>query len=248
MVCQKNLSYQCVLGFAFFVEFLTFSLAAPSLRAQSLKVSITFPPVENRGTLSRTAGGGTRGGDCLTGKTPLTALTPTNNIGTTVSGNPTFFWYIPQSEAKSAEFVVTDNQYQEIYATTLALNGTPGVVSLSLPATVSLETGKDYYWYVLLICDPKNREQDMFVEGVVKRTELSLEQKTKLAAATEPLKQAEMYAQAKIWQETLAILAQLRHDRPNDSKVIDAWKELLNSVELEAIATEPLVKCCKADK
>jgi hypothetical protein len=46
----------------------------------------------------------------------------------------------------------------------------------------------------------------------------------------------------------LAILAQLRHDRPNDSKVIDAWKELLNSVELEAIATEPLVECCKAEK
>jgi hypothetical protein len=182
------------------------------------------------------------------GNTPLTALTPSNNVATTVSANPTLFWYVPQSEAKSAEFVVIDNQKNEIYATTLALNGSPGIVKLSLPATVSLETGKDYTWQLALICDPTDRSGDQVVEGLIERTALSSAQKTRLAAATDPLKQAEVYAQARIWQETIAILAQLRRDRPNDSNVTNAWKELLNSVELPAIATAPLVECCTADK
>jgi hypothetical protein len=142
--------------------------------------------------------------------------------------------------------VVSDNQDNEIYQTTLALNGTPGIVKLSIPATVALEPGKEYWWHFGLICNRENRSQDKFVEGIIERSELSSEQKTKLAQATEPLRQAEVYAGAKVWQETLTILAQLRHDRPNDSDITEAWKELLKSVQLEAIATEPLSECCTA--
>jgi hypothetical protein len=174
-------------------------------------------------------------------------LTPTNNVGTTVSANPTLFWYVPQTEAKSAEFVIVDARGNEIYQTALALNGTPGVVQLSLPASVSLETGKDYQWYFGLVCDRGQQSQEAFVRGAIERTELNLEQKTKLAAAKEPLEKAEVYARAKVWQETLMILAQLRSERPNDSKITQVWKELLDSVQLEAIATEPLIKCCKAE-
>jgi hypothetical protein len=169
-------------------------------------------------------------------------------VGTTVSANPTLFWYVPETEAKFAQLVVYDNpdKKNEIYQTTLALNGTPGVVKLSLPATVALEPGKEYRWHFGLICNREDRSQDKFVEGVIERTELSSEQKTKLAQATEPLKQAEVYAGATVWQETLTILAQLRHDRPNDSDITEAWEELLKSVQLKDIATQPLSECCTA--
>lgn len=247
MGCQKSVSSWGALSVALFVEFLTFSSLTPQLRAQSLEVSLTFPPTANRGAPARTAGGGTRGiRTCVKGKIPLTALAPSNNVGTTVSGNPTLFWYVPQTEAKFAQLVVSENQDKEIYQTTLALNGTPGVVKLSLPATVALEPGKEYWWRFGLICNREDPSQNKFVEGVIERTELSSEQKTKLEQATEPLKQAEVYAGAKVWQETLTILAQLRHDRPNDSDITEAWKELLKSVQLEAIATEPLSECCTA--
>jgi hypothetical protein len=57
-----------------------------------------------------------------------------------------------------------------------------------------------------------------------------------------------VYAQAEIWQETISILAQLRHDRPTDTAVTEAWKELIDSVELdEAIATAPLLDCCTTE-
>jgi hypothetical protein len=110
-----------------------------------------------------------------------------------------------------------------------------------------LEPGKEYWWDFRLICNTESPSPKEFVEGIIERTELTSEQKRKLEQATEPLKQAEVYARAKVWQETLMILAQLYRDRPNDSHISEAWKELLQSVQLEAIATKPLVECCKAE-
>jgi hypothetical protein len=86
-------------------------------------------------------------------------------VGTTVLGSPTLFWYVPETKAESAEFEVVDAQRKNVYLTTLALNGTPGVVNLSLPKTVSLEAGKEYTWQLALVCNPLNRRQDMFVEA-----------------------------------------------------------------------------------
>jgi hypothetical protein len=87
------------------------------------------------------------------------------------------------------------------------------------------------------------------VEGWLKRTELSWDEKRKLAAVQEPLEQAEIYAKAKLWENALTIMVQLRSERPNDIKVTNAWKELLASVYIidEAVARAPFLECCKVD-
>lgn len=247
MSCQKYLSYLSALGAALCVEVVAFSSVTP-LSAEPLKVSLTFPPVENVGAPGRTTGGGQRGhSSCVKGRIPLTVLAPSNNLGTTVSGNPTLFWYVPETEAQSAKFEMIDNQRNEIYTTTLPLKGTPGVVKLSLPANVSLQPDKNYIWQLTLNCDSENQSDQMLVQGLVKRIELNAQQKTQLAAATEPLQKAQVYAEAQVWQETLTILAQLHSTRPDDPEITKAWKELLESVQLEPIATEPLVDCCTID-
>ena len=252
MRCQKSLACLSTLTVALFIELLSFSLAASQLRAQSIKVSVIFPPTEPRGAPPTTMGGGTRRGPdrtvCFNNNPPLRALTPTNNVITTVSANPALFWYVPKTEAKSAEFVLFDSEWNELYKTTVAVKGTPGIVKLSLPESVDLETGKKYQWKFSLICDDENWPDTRFVTGLIERTELNLEEQIKLAATREPLKQAEVYAEAAIWQETLSLLAQLRYERPNDLKVNNAWKELLTSVKLDAIATQPLVECCRVDE
>jgi hypothetical protein len=131
------------------------------------------------------------------------------------------------------------------------------VVKLSLPSTVALETNKKYDWTFALKCNPNpNHESedemvqapDVMVKGSLKRTVLTSVQKTQLATAKQPLKQAEVYAKAGIWQEAISILAQLRHDHPSDRNVDVAWKDLLESVELENIANKPLVECCRAEQ
>jgi hypothetical protein len=169
-------------------------------------------------------------------------------VVTTVSAQPTLFWYIPKTQVKTADFVVYQRG-QIVYQTQLALKGTPGVVQLSLPPTVALETGREYNWKLVFNCNPTGESGNTeMVEGEIKRTVLTSTQKSQLAAAKQPLKQAEVYAKAGVWQETINILAQLRRDRPSDRDVNAAWKELLESVDLKNIASEPLVECCRADK
>ncbi len=251
MRCQKSLACLSTLTVALFIELLSFSLAASQLRAQSIKVSVIFPPTEPRGAPPTTLGGGQRGPDrtvCFNNNPPLRALTPTNNIITTVSANPALFWYVPKTEAKSAEFVLFDSEGNELYKTNVAVKGPPGIVKLSLPESVELEMGQEYQWKFSLICGDENWADTRFVTGLIERTELNLEEQIKLAATREPLKQAEVYAEAAIWQETLSLLAQLRYERPNDLKVNNAWNELLTSVKLDAIATQPLVECCRVDE
>lgn len=249
MAWHKYLLYPGIFALTLGVELFNVSLAAPQVKDSLQKVaSVAFPPASRRGAPSRTAGGGQRGSECVNqDNPPLTVLAPADNLGTTVAANPTLYWYIPQTQAKSAQFVVFDQQEDEVYQTKLGLKGVSGVVKLSLPETVSLTPGKRYRWVLSLNCSTKDKFMNPFVMGNLQRTELSDRDKTKLAATKEPLKQAEVYAGARIWQETLTLVAQQRQIRPNDPNVMVAWKELLKSVELDAIVNEPLLDCCTVE-
>ena len=222
-------------------------LPQPLQAHPELQVSLKFPPTEPRPDVpARTPGGGTRRGPSCTqqGKIPLTVLMPTSNVGTTVAANPTLFWYVPQTTAKAADFVIFDDKDNQVYQVTLALPGTPGIANYSLPANVSLEAGKTYKWQFALVCQPRDPSGDQLVEvveGLIKRTELSPKLKAQLVQAP-PLEQAKLYAQAGIWQETLTILAQLRSSRPTE------WEELLKSVGLDAIAQAPFAEYRAAEK
>jgi hypothetical protein len=126
-----------------------FSSLPVGLRAQPYpewKLSLEFP-VDKVGQPPSTDSGGTRG-QCFKnqqnqeGKMPLTALMPRNpltnrpvNQTLTVAANPTFFVYVPEASAKSAEnlvfaeFSVYDAQDNEVYQTTFPL---PTVVPMFL--------------------------------------------------------------------------------------------------------------------
>lgn len=197
------------------------------------------PP--DRGAPTNTAGGATRGSSfCVTGKTPLTVLVPSSRIGLTVAARPTFFVYVPPTSAKTAEFVLQDDKDNDIYRTTVELTGTPGVVSLALPATApALAVGKDYLWYFSIVCQPKDRLEDVFVSAWVQRV-----QPTK--TVTDALKRASardrpnVYAQASLWYDTLSSLAELRRSNPNDARLTSDWTQLLNFVGLNKVSREPL--------
>lgn len=266
MGCLKLLDSIKLVTCLFLPTVAIFAVLSPNLLAQlasEWKVSIKFPPTEERGSHNITVGAGgrlylfprekptlenegeiqpdteptTEQGSCIDRtKTVLTSLMPTrNNLGTTVSSNPTLYWYIPKTTAKVAQFVLVDNQGKIVYTTKMLVSGTPGIVKLNLPPTVSLELDNNYKWQLSLICDPRDWQKDEWVQGFIKRVELNQDLKTKLENVT-PLEQAKVYAEAKIWQETLTNVAELRNSNPA------AWEELLNSVGLEAIAKQPFIK------
>ncbi|HBL57380.1 MAG TPA: hypothetical protein DDZ80_02105, partial [Cyanobacteria bacterium UBA8803] len=258
---HKYLSGLGALSFAICVELVTFSLLMPSLRAQSLEVSLTFPSGQDVGAPARTGGGGQRSGPgCLKGKIPLTALTPKNNLVKTVSDKATLFVYVPETQVKSAELVVVDEEGEQ-YKSPVTLTKTGGIVELSWPATLSLQTGKEYKWQLSILCDSEDRSTEQFVRGLIQRQPMTTPEtnpeelnKNLAALATNPqdakkrlMKQAEEYAQTESWSEVLTILARLQQRLPNDPEIADSWQELLNSQDLAAIATQPLVSCCTAN-
>lgn len=214
------------------------AILAPHSVAQSsraFQVSVGFPPVQDRGAPARTAGGGVRGGDAcvVPGEKPLTALMPTNNVGTTVDPKPTLFVYVPQTNVKAAELSITDKEGNQVVRE-VELTGKAGVIEVSMPEDASLEEGKEYHWQFAIVCNADERSGDIYVEGLIERTELSPELTKKLDGAA-PLEKAQLLAENQIWLDTLKILAQLRSSKPAE------WEGLLKSVDLDALATAPFV-------
>lgn len=200
----------------------------------------------NRGAPGQRDAAATRGNlSCPSGdKPPLTALVPSTNLGLTVTEHPTFWFYVPYTltPKHSIEFVLKDGK-KYVYKTKFPGMGTPpGVVSLRLPSTVSLEADKDYDWYFLIYCDLQNKNKFVFVNGSVRRVKRS-DLKSQLQSAT-PQQRLTLYATNGIWYEALTNLAERMRAYPQDDKLNDDWAGLLQSVGLEAIATESIIQCC----
>ena len=193
----------------------------------------------------RRVGAGTRG-PCTNPKQPLVALIPDTNLGLTAEKYPTFFWFVPPTPARTAEFVLNNEKKQEVYKTTFAINGTPGVISVTLPPNATLpplEVNKNYSWTFSLICNPSDPSAVDFVQGWVQRVALSPNVGNQLAKAA-PRDRPAIYAGAGIWNDTLKSLSELRRTNPRDRTLTTDWETVLKSVGLETVAKAPLVQCC----
>lgn len=210
-----------------------------SFPAAQLISQIFRPP--NRGAPPRTVGGASRGG-CLRASSQLTALTPVESLGLTTASHPTFFWYIPRTNSPTAEILIQDDHDTDIYHATIPLPGTSGIVSFTLPETAPpLEAGKTYQWYISLVCVANDRLQDVFTSAGVQRVEAEV-------ALTEQLQQAgendrpQIFAEAGIWHEAIASLAEQLRSNPTDPQLLSQWQALLTSVGLVQVIDQPLVE------
>lgn len=207
-----------------------------------------IPP--NRGLPGRREGGGTRG-NCLDQQQQLrtlVALNPTTNFSVTVSELPTLYWFVPQSTAKSAEFVLSNAQGEELYTLTFPITGQAGIISVKLPAianSTALEIGKDYQWSFTVVCDTQDLSGNPSTSGWIQRREVTPELTQQLAGVAEG-DRFSVYRNAGIWQEALTNLAEQRRKQPNDPSIQSRWRDLLQSVGLEGLASAPIVSCCEA--
>lgn len=215
------LKYSAVLN-----HLLSVGIVLSSVLFPSIGYSLEFPETSGTGAPERTASGGRRDQSCLQGGAmSATALVPLNNLVTTVAEKPSLFFYLPATQAKTAEFVLMDNQGNELAQKMITLTGEAGVMDVKLPDTAKLETNQNYWWELAIICNPQDRTQDLFIQGKLQRQELPTEFVRQLETA-DLLQQAQLYADAGIWHEALAIALRLRDTHPN------ALAGLLQSVGL----------------
>jgi hypothetical protein len=214
----------------------------------TLSAFAQYVPPNNLCIPGRREGGGTRG-DCLNSPQPLMALMPENSYGETISAYPTFFWFVPDVPAQAAEFVLYDDDGNEVYYTTFRVTGTSGILSLTLPETADLlplEMGKSYEWVFSLICDEQDRSGDLFTTGWLRRVESTPTLQQQLTTATTS-DRANVYAQQGLWYDALAEIATQYRANPSDAAIANQWTLLLNSVGLASFTSEPLLPNPNAD-
>ena len=223
----------------------------PQTSAGDWRISQAYVP-PNRQAPSVTAGGASRGGCFKDRQQLLKSLTPPDNLTLTTQEYPTFYWYIPESNAKELQFEVRydDSNPQTWQKITLPVPSKPGVISINLQNTnlPALKVGQTYHWFLRMVCtnDSGDRSGDAIVEGWIERTESNdLQQKL---TGVDPSDRADIYAAAGIWQDSVAILAELLRASPNDEAVAAKWQKLLSSAGLNQIANKPLVECCKTNR
>lgn len=192
----------------------------------------------------------------------LTAMLPTSNLGLTTRPFPTFFAYIPPNNAQSAEFrLIEEEDDQEIFVGQVQMPRSSGakadykyqsaVLSLPLPTAglgEGLKPGKRYLWAVLLVCNAKNRAEDIVVTGVVQRVGavylkgLDAETQRKLNGINQASAQEKLniYGAAGIWHDLLADVATLRQKNP--TSYTGEWQSLLSEQGLSSLSPIPVVE------
>ncbi|MEH2273903.1 MAG: DUF928 domain-containing protein [Nostoc sp.] len=199
----------------------------------------------------RVRGGAKRGEPiCPLTKPKLTALVPftksdevINVWGQTTLQRPSWFFYVPYTKNSpyEVEFVLQDQDSNEISRPPIALPDKPGVIRVSLPSTApALALNKQYRWFFTINCNKQTISPPTFVEGVIVRVELNPTVVKKLQTP-ELLKQYAIYAENGIWYDALTILAQLRQKNPKDATLQAEWRHLLDQIDLDDIAAEPIL-------
>lgn len=226
--------------------------AQTPINANSIVPIVSFEPPDDQQTLDDSRGGASRptavkcSQDQATSPS-MTPLTPGSKLGLTVAAHPTFFVYIPATSAQQAHFTLKDDNNRGVYQTLLPISNEGGVVGITLPEDKpALELGKTYSWSVALICQPTQTDTPM-VRGQVRRVEVKAGQipsnfLNSMNSQKSALEQAALYGKAGIWYDSINLLAQLRKTQPNDQTLATNWVKLLDSVGLEAIANQPLLK------
>lgn len=217
-------------------------LSSMSLVVTPSLAQVTFNPPKEQAPKSSSGGASRDTSTCgadmtATTKASVTPLLPKNNIGLTIAEHPTVLVYIPKTNAKKALFSLQDEQTKQYYQTILPLPEKHGVMEVKIPNSVAaLKTGKNYQWSLVIICTEELEPDSPWISGWIRRVEANL------SLNNQPtLELVSQLAKMGIWYDSLSTLAQLKRSQPNNSTVATSWQELLNSVELNAIANEPLI-------
>ncbi|MGL5059543.1 MAG: DUF928 domain-containing protein, partial [Microcoleus sp.] len=94
-----------------------------------------YIPPQNPSKPKETGTNTTRGGSCEGDSAAvLTALVPFSHVGQTISGHPTFTWFVPDRTSRPLQFRLFSRSGQLLYRT--EMQSQPGIMSVALPANL----------------------------------------------------------------------------------------------------------------
>lgn len=218
------------------------------------RIRLNLPDLRAPGNLE---GAAVRGGCKLPAGEQLRGLLPPSAIGLTTAAHPTLMLYVPPALEETVNGDIPTHFFQlevtlrdlagKTVSATFPLPPQSGIVSLPLPEDQTLALDQPYQWIVKAFCSPADLEKIFHPPsgmgiGWIQRIAPDAALTTQLAqAAPEAIPQH--YAAAGIWYDAVSQLASLYAKQPN---LAGDWRGLLEAVDLDAIADQPLLDCCTA--
>lgn len=175
---------------------------------------------------------------------PATMASTDLPVQLTISDRPTFFVNVPQTSATQAEFVLQGTGKEILLDKIVPVTASKGIMNYTLPGDFPrLKVGQKYSWRFSLVCDPTggDRSGDPVTSGWIQRVQPTAIVAAQLQTAT-PRQRVLIYADNGYWYDTLKTLADLRAANPSDLTLVRDWKDLLQSVSLDAIVNQPLIQ------
>lgn len=148
----------------------------------------------------------------------MTALAPISYLGKTIAKHPTFAWFNhgdrpPLTKLSLYEYDATAKNLKPQPLFSTELQPTHGINFFSLPADQpDLATDKTYVWQVVVICDQQNPSRNIFVRRPVQVTEVTTQLQQSLDRTQDPVKRLQIYAQAGLWYDAIAVAASHKTD------------------------------------
>ena len=188
------------------------SAAPPTSMMIASNMPIFVPP--NRGAPPMRLGGATRKARIDPALPRIEALVP-EEPGWTLEAQPVLYWYLESTTDVPIEFGLQRvDPAQEIVKTRLEKPAKPGVQRIDLAEYgVKLEPGGLYFWFVKLVPDRNDHEQDKIVGGGIRRVSAPAGLSSELAKpdASRPHE----LAKAGIWYDAIEEYSSAISSRPS---------------------------------
>jgi hypothetical protein len=220
---------------------------------------LRFP---NRGIPTGRRRGGTSRNDCPVLDKSLTALVPGQEssqkrslkyaskknglnesksfLAPTIGAYPTFWVYVPQltNSAQTGEFILQNEQGQDIYRTLVDLPTKSGILGLKVPTKPhnALKTGQRYHWYFKTYCGGTDDSSGyVYVDAWIKKIALNSATKEQLEA--NKLNDAQVFINHNLWYEAVNSLAIKRLENMQKKE----WHKLLGLLNLSDLNNEKIL-------
>ncbi|MEM9484253.1 MAG: DUF928 domain-containing protein [Cyanobacteria bacterium P01_F01_bin.116] len=162
---------------------------------------------------------------CAKSTSPLVAIVPETNLGTTAVAEPTLWLSVPEvTTTKQLEFRLFNAQNEIIYHTHLSVEPTNDLVGLDLSSMANapkLEVDQRYRWTASIICNPTSPSENISVEGWVDRVDAS---NSNSGSETMTL-----------WYDRLGLVVEELQRQPHNQDVLSQWQTLMASARLDQI-------------
>jgi len=221
-------------------------LTSPALAIPTQTQSKNFsyvPP--QRGMPRRTQGAGSRG--CTESQAvELALLVPNDHTAETLSGHPTFSWYVSTLPSEPLEFALVESGVAEpIFVKQLQLQKA-GIVQLEMPKNLpELVPGKEYRWSVTLICNAERRSNDTFAQSWIKRVPRPPALEQQLGTATTERDRALAYAEAGLWYDAIDTLIAAQTSYSTNSSIREDFLALLEQAGVPGIPMQAQQRLAK---